>query len=261
MPELPDVECFRRYFNTTSLRQRISRVQVEEPAMLFETSPQGLGRALKDRAFQSTERCGKYLLANTDNGRWLALHFGMTGSLKYFRKGADTPDHTRLLIEFENDYRLAFMDQRKLGRIALAESPEQWAEARELGEDALDISEKQFLQMAEERRGQVKSWLMDQHSLAGIGNIYSDEILFQAGLHPKESLQDLDEDKRKELYRMMRSVLKKAIERKAEPEKMPDDFLLPHRSKGGRCPSCDTALESITAAGRTAWYCPRCQSE
>ncbi|WP_308367995.1 MULTISPECIES: DNA-formamidopyrimidine glycosylase family protein [unclassified Microbulbifer] len=260
MPELPDVENFRRYFNATSLHQRISRVHVEEPALLFETSPQGLGRALKRRDFQSTRRHGKYLFADTGE-RWLVLHFGMSGSLHYSKKDAGRPKYTRLSIEFENDHQLAYTAPRKLGRIALADSPEEWIEARELGEDALDISEEQFLQKLSKRRGQVKSWLMDQHSLAGIGNIYSDEILFQTGLHPKHSLQDLDEEDRKQLYRTISSVLKTAIEKKAEPERMPDKFLLPHRKQGGHCPACGATLKSLSAAGRTAWYCPRCQAD
>jgi formamidopyrimidine-DNA glycosylase len=259
MPELPDVEVYRRYLNATSLHQRIRRTHLESPSLLDGTSPQALGRALKDRTFESTVRHGKYLLAASGRNRWLVLHFGMSGRLDYFRDRADIPDYTRCLFTFENGFHLAYVAPRKLGRIALIDSPQALVEHRELGGDALATSVAEFRKLASAHRGSVKSWLMNQRIMAGIGNVYSDEILFQACVHPRQPIGDLDAKALERLHRAMRSVLNSAIDAGAEPDRMPATFLLPHREHGGRCPCCHTRLATVRVGGRTAWYCPRCQ--
>jgi formamidopyrimidine-DNA glycosylase len=101
--------------------------------------------------------------------------------------------------------------------------------------------------------------LMNQELMAGIGNIYSDEIMFQAGLHPKAAADKLDEDGLHKLFDAMRYVLNTAIKTEADPSKMPGDFLLPYRNKGGHCPKCGGNVLHVSACGRTAWYCPKCQ--
>ena len=259
MPELPDVEVYRRYLNSTSLNQRIEHIHVESPSILYETTPQGLGYALKHKSFRSTKRHGKYLFVATGNEKWLIMHFGMTGDVKYFKHETETPDYTQFLITFENGFHLAYVAPRKLGRIALTDSPQTWIKEHELGPDAFDLTEEEFVKQAAKRRGGVKSWLMDQTSIAGIGNIYSDEILFQAGIHPRRSVSSLDKTAWNTLYKAMRDVLEAAISAGASTDKIPSTFLLPHRKQGGRCPRCDTPVEAVKAAGRTAWYCPRCQ--
>lgn len=259
MPELPDVETYRRYLDATSLHQRIAQVQVESPSILFETSPQGLGHALKHKSFQSTQRRGKYLFIAVDSDKWLVMHFGMSGELRYFKNEAETPDFTRCLITFENGFHLAYIAPRKLGRIALTDSPQTWINDNSLGPDAYGLSEKEFIELATKVRGTIKSWLMDQSHIAGIGNIYSDEILFQAGIHPKRSVNNLDKADWNKLYKAMRHVLETAIGVGADPEELPTGFLLPHRKKGGHCPKCGSTVVSVKVGGRTAWYCPHCQ--
>lgn len=259
MPELPDVEVYRRYLRSTALHQRIEHVHVESPALLPGTTPQGLGRALKGEAFESTGRHGKHLFAELDHDGWLMLHFGMTGSLAYFRHREDTPDYTRCLFTFANGFHLAYVAPRKLGRIALVDSPQSFVTEHGLGPDALGLDAEAFQRLASGRRGGVKSWLMDQETMAGVGNVYSDEILFQAGIHPRRSVADLDDEALHRLHRALRSVLEAAIEAHAEPSRMPESFLLPHREQGGRCPKCNAQVEKVQAAGRTAWYCPKCQ--
>lgn len=260
MPELPDVEVYRRYLTATALHKRIDHVHVECPTLLSGTSPQGLGRVLKGKTFESARRHGKYLFIELNNGeRWLVMHFGMTGDLKYFQHEQDQPDFTQLLIAFRDGSFLAYSAPRKLGLIALTDRPPAFAAERELGPDALSFSEKAFVKLASQRRGGVKSWLMDQHTISGLGNVYSDEILFRAGIHPRRAVSDIDEAGLKRLYRSMRDVLKTAINAQADPDRMPSSFLLPHRDKGGHCPKCHAALAEVRAAGRSAWYCPRCQ--
>ena len=260
MPELPDVEVYRRYLSSTALHQRIDHTRVCSPGVLAGTSPQALGRALKGAAIEDTRRHGKFLFARADAGRWLVLHFGMTGRLYYSRKGEDPPEHTACLFGFANGAILAYISPRKLGRIGLTGSADSYIASQGLGPDALEIDEAEFLARAEDRRGGVKSWLMDQESLAGIGNVYSDEILFQAGLHPRLGVKDLGHDRLRRLYRSVSAVLAAAIKARADPARMPSDFLLPHRHEEGRCPRCGAGVKKIRAAGRTAWYCPHCQS-
>jgi formamidopyrimidine-DNA glycosylase len=259
MPELPDVEVYRRYFNGTSLHQRIDHVHVESPTILSGLSPQALGRALSHRSFESTERHGKYLLIAMDNQEWLVMHFGMSGELKYFQHKQDIPEYTQVLISFDNGHHLAYVSPRKLGRIALTDSPQALMAKHELGPDALDLSEQQFMELAAQRRGGVKAWLTDQQAMAGIGNIYSDEILFQAGIHPSQPVNKLEDTDLKQLFKAMRLVLEAAIQAHADPDQLPDNFLLPYRQKGGSCPKCHKPLESIKSGGRTTWFCPHCQ--
>lgn len=259
MPELPDVEVYRRYLDARILHQRIRHTRVESPRILKGASAQGLGRALKDRTFQSTRRHGKYLFIEIRDRGWLLLHFGMTGAVAYFDGGGERPDYAQLLVEFDNGHSLAYISRRKLGWVSLVASPEEYIGERELGPDALSLTEKQFLELAQTGGGELKSWLMNQSRIAGIGNVYSDEILFQARLHPKRPLDKLDDKDMRALHKAMRRVLKEAIKAKADPERMPSDFLLPNRNKQGRCPGCGGNPRKITAAGRSAWYCPKCQ--
>lgn len=260
MPELADVEVYRRYLNATALHQRIKHVHVQSASILFETSAQGLGRVLKHKSFHKSDRHGKYLFIAVNKAKWLVMHFGMTGELKYFQRKQDAPDYSRLLISFDNGYHLAYITRRKLGRVAITESPQAWISKHKLGPDALKLTEQQFFKLAAQRRGGVKSWLMDQQSIAGIGNIYSDEILFQARIHPRSTVNDLDEAELAQLYKAVNSVFDSAIRAHADPGQMPAGFLLPRRVKDGRCPACDTPLETLRAAGRRAWYCPLCQA-
>jgi formamidopyrimidine-DNA glycosylase len=259
MPELPDVETYRRYLNATGLHQRIASTDVESAAVLAGTTPRGLARALEGTSFESTRRHGKYLFASLARGGWLVLHFGMTGELKYFKHREDAPDYTQCLITYDNGFHLAYAAPRKLGRIGLTDSPQRLIQDKELGPDALDLNAEAFVELASKRRGSIKPWLMNQEIMAGIGNIYSDEILFQAGLHPRRSVGELDETTLRRLHRVLCSVLEAAIKARVDPIQMPAGFLLPHRRKGGRCPKCGTHLKTVKAAGRTAWYCPRCQ--
>lgn len=259
MPELPDVEVFRQYINATALHQRIDHVHVESATILRETSPQGLGRALKHKSFQATHRHGKYLFLKVDTDHWLVMHFGMSGHIQYFRGTQQIPDYTQILISFDNDYHLAYIAPRKLGFIGLTDKPDTIITHEQLGSDALAITERQFMELTAGHRGAVKALLMDQQTIAGIGNVYSDEFLFQAGIHPRMPVSDLDNKALTQLYQSINKVLHAAIDARAEPDKMPADFLLPHREEGEHCPKCGTALETIKAGGRNAWYCPQCQ--
>jgi formamidopyrimidine-DNA glycosylase len=259
MPELPDVETFKRYLDKTSLRQRITRVDVRSANVLKGVSPGELARRLKKRRFESSCRHGKHLLVRVDGDSWLRLHFGMTGSLRYFKHEEQVPRHTRVLFMFEKHHCLAFEDQRKFGEVGLIKDVNEFLKKRALGPDALNISFSQFREIFAKHRGGVKAILLNQKLIAGIGNIYADEILFRARIHPAMQASALKEGTVAKLFRAMRYILKKAIDAKADAELMPRSWLLLRRGKGGKCPRCGHELESAAISGRTAWFCAHCQ--
>src|SRR5215213_8894528 len=232
MQELPDVEVFRRYINSTSLHQKIESVEVKSEKILGGVSVRELQSTLKGRTFESTRRHGKNLFAGLDGGGWMLMHFGMTGRLAYFKDLDEEPLHSRLLFAFENDNHLAFVCQRMFGKVELVGGPKEFAREKELGPDALDLDSDSFRERLKGTRGRAKATLMNQKILAGIGNVYSDEILFQARLHPRASVAHLDGSTLEELHKEIWRVLEPAIEREANPHELPGSFLLSHRREG-----------------------------
>lgn len=261
MPELPDVEILKQYLVATSLHQTIHEVEVRNPKILGNVSAQALQATLTGSTFQSSIRHGKYLLVHLDEGPWLTLHFGMTGSLKYFKDMYKDPPYDRLLISFTNGFHLAYVCQRMLGEVDLADDAESFITGKNLGPDALGLNFTAFKKALEKRRGAIKSILMNQQRIAGIGNLYSDEILFQASIHPHTRTDRLGGDVLKGLFQQLRMVLKTAITHHADPHQFPVSYLLLQRRKEGTCPRCDSELTRIKVFGRTTYYCSQCQAK
>ena len=259
MPELPEVENFKRYLNATSLHQRIISVDVRDAYVLKGVTAPELARRLKGRRFESSWRHGKHLFVRADGELWLRLHCGMTGSLRYFKGRGKAPNHVRVLLVFANTHCLAFEDQRKFGEIGLIKDVNEFLKKRVFGPDALDISRSQFRDILRTHRGPVKSMLLNQKLIAGVGNIYADEILFRARIHPATQASALNEKTVTRLFRATRHILKKAIDANANVNLMPRSWLLPRRGKGGKCPRCGRQLKSATLGSRTAWFCTHCQ--
>ena len=267
MPELPDVELFKRYLDRTSLAQTIRRVQVNDARILGDLPAERFVAALEGNRLEASRRHGKHLLVRLARGGWLTLHFGMTGGLSYFDDLAKDPPYDRIRLDFEGGRHLAYTNRRMLGRVGLADDADQFIAAEGLGPDALDpaFEEAAFAAALAGRRRDVKSVLMDQALLAGIGNIYADEILFQARLHPKTPVEELTKGQRTKLFRAIKDVLSTAIECGAGAEqfldRLPKDYLLPQRERDGRCPRCGGPLATLKSSGRTSYYCPKCQPE
>jgi len=258
VPELPELEVFKRYVASTSLHQDIEKIEVKDGRVLG-VSAGGLKLALEGRKFESTRRHGKHLFVELDDGGWLLLHFGMTGGLKYCKDADEEPNHTRVLFYFTNGHHLAFDDQRLFGKVDLIGDPDDFIAEKELGLDPLDLDFPTFRERLEGRRGEVKATLMNQRIFAGIGNIYSDEILFQVRLHPRKGVGRLDRDTIQALHEQTQRVLHAGIDHGANPGDLPDSFLLPHRQEGADCPRGNGEIQKTRAAGRTAYYCPACQ--
>lgn len=263
MPELPDVEVFKQYLDATSLHKEIDRVEVYSTQVLEGISAKKLRRRLEGHTFEFSRRHGKYLFVRLNDSNWLVLHFGMTGSLKYFKDlDKDTP-HDRLLIGFSNGYYLAYNSQRKLGKVGMVGDVKKFVKEKGLGPDALDtnVDSRAFGEALTGRTAPVKAVLMNQRHIAGIGNIYSDEILFQAGIQPQTQINRLNGKALEKLFHATREVLHTAIDCRANPGEFPNSYLLLVRRKGGSCPKCGRAIRQVRISGRTAYYCAHCQKE
>lgn len=261
MPELPDVEGFKQYLDSTALHQEIMRTSVLDERILDKVSARTLALRLKGAQLEAGKRHGKFLFVRTTEGGRLVLHFGMTGELRYYRHPRDRPEYAKLILHFVSRDELAYVSKRVLGRVSYVEQPEPFIEEQGLGPDALSeaLDKERFLQLLAERRGMIKSALMDQSLLAGIGNVYSDEILFQSGLHPERKVEQLSRQDQKKLYRTLRRVLRKAAESGGALDELPAGYLLPHRQGDGVCPRCGRPLKRTPVSGRTAYFCPHCQ--
>ena len=259
MPELPEVETFKRYLDRTSLRQRITGVEVRDAYVLKRVSARELTRRLKGRRFENSHRHGKHLFVRTGDELWLRLHFGMTGDLQYLKGDEEAPKTVRVLFNFTNNRRLAFDDQRKFGEIELIEDVDEFLDTRGIGSDALHLDLTEYQSIFRTHRGAVKAILLNQKLMAGIGNLYADEILFHACIHPAMEAARLDDKALRRLFRATRYVLEKAIALKTDFNRVPKSWLLTRRGKRGKCPRCGRALKSATIGGRTSWFCTHCQ--
>ena len=261
MPELPDVEVFRRYLGSTALHKKIEKSHLRDNRLLENASHQQVVRRLNGNRFQSTDRHGKYLFVRLKDGWVLVLHFGMTGFLKYYKDKRDASKHARLIIDFTNGYHLSYDNQRRLGRIDLTDSINDFIEEQELGPDVMsdDFDQERFLEILDGRRGTIKGVLMNQNIMAGVGNIYSDEALFQAEIYPGRAVTKVDSKQQRKLYRTLRRVLAVAIDKHVDPSRFPRGYLLPNRKPGAECPRCGGTIMKATVSGRSAYYCAKHQ--
>jgi len=256
MPELPEVETYRRYFAKHALGQRIVRVDVRDERILGEVRKETFVRKLRGREFSEARRHGKHLFANA-GAAWLHLHFGMTGDLAYYRDDAREPRFAKVIFAFDGGAKLAFEDMRLFGLADLIDAPDDFIAAKGLGADPLDPSftQKKFDQLLERRKGSMKSLLMSQEILAGLGNLYVDEILFHTAIHPRRPVHKLRDTERKAVYTTMRRILREAIARHGREAELPGRYLIHHREEGERCPRCGGTIRRTVVFGRTTYFC------
>lgn len=193
----------------------------------------------------------------------ITMHFGMTGELEYYSPDRqERPRYARVIFSFEGGHRLAYISRRMLGRVGVADDMAGYIEAHDLGPDALakDLDPKKFVERLQGHRGPIKSTLMNQQIIAGIGNEWGDEILYQAKLHPEAASDELDANRLKKLYRVMRRVLKTGARHGGDAGKLPRRYLLVHRDEG-RCPACGARTEKVKVGGRSSYFCPKCQTK
>lgn len=254
MPELPEVNTFKKYFDGTSLHQTINSVEVSDGKILRNISPTSFKRRLKNRQFVDSYRQGKYLFAQIDNGHHLLLHFGMTGDLNYYSAEEDRAKYERFTLHFDNGYRLGFDCPRKFARICYIENLPTYLQEIGLGSDALVISLEEFLQLAGKRSATIKGFLLNQKLIAGVGNLYADEICYQTRIHPATPVNELSKKQLKAVFHKMKEVLEYAVNRDAYYKDYPEDWLWQWRVEGGEGPKGFGPVKKMKVAGRTTFY-------
>lgn len=290
MPELPEVEVTRRAIEKTLVGRRIARVKTTAPSYFFLTPPARLRRALEGRRVVELERLGKYLVAELDDGSRLLLHLGMTGQL--FTAGARSvrllsaerrstltgdsqttfkPDaHTHLELEFaDGPPGLYFRDIRKFGKVRLLAKGQSDPRLEKLGVDALVAKGKDLFAAAQKRSVPIKSLLLEQSVIAGIGNIYADEALYFARVSPTRPARQVSAAECDAIVKAARKVLERAIVKGGSSI---DDFVRPDGSdgeyqaerkvyarEGEPCPRCKSEILRVVIGQRSAHFCNTCQ--
>ncbi len=259
MAELPEVEIFKRHVERTAFRNKIQEVDVRNRKILKEVDLQRLQKGLRGHTFESARRHGTYLFLRLDSGRWLSLYFGLTREGQEPRREGATED--RLSIVLEEGQRLSPHTMRLQG-VALVDSVDDFVKRQELGPDVLEprFNQPAFQRCLDEHGDMmIKSLLMDQKIMAGIGSVYSDEILYHARLHPRTRVEQLDETTRKRLFDTMKEVLYTAIDRRANPDRFPDEYLTSRRQEDEACPDCQGKIKRVQVDDYVSYFCPACQ--
>jgi formamidopyrimidine-DNA glycosylase len=259
MPELPEVEMYRRYFEETALNQKISAIEIYHPKVL-DGQEQDFRELLIGEQFKSSGRWGKNLFLQTQNDYIVFMHFGMTGTLDYYNASVETPKYARVVFCFENEFNLAYISKRMFGRLGVVSSIAQYVASKALGKDALDISVDQFTEALAGKNKNIKAALLDQSITAGVGNWIADEILFQAGIYPTSSTKNLNSGQLRVIYDKMKEIMQTAIGVEAVREELPADYI----TRYGRkitidCPKCKRPIEKTEVGGRGTYACTNCQ--
>jgi formamidopyrimidine-DNA glycosylase len=258
MPELPEVEQARRFLEGNVLNRRIAAVEVLDEGVLSDIDPLSFKLSLTGRMMTSAGRRGKQMFIGLDDGTFLTIHLGMTGDLA-LGDDAAAPKYTRITIRFEEGLRLHYADQRKFGALGIVGTVDQFVAEHHLGPDALCIGSSDFIERVSGHKKAIKSVLLDQSVLSGIGNLYADEILFQARVHPEVRAESISPRRLNGIHREIGMVLKTSITAASDFSTLPNGYLLRVRGEGAKCPRNNGILTSIKVGGRTTILCPKCQ--
>ncbi|MCB2408692.1 DNA-formamidopyrimidine glycosylase [Hymenobacter lucidus] len=269
MPELPEVETYRRFLDEIILHQPITALEVRD-AHVLGLDEDILRQRLVGRSVTATRRIGKNCFLELSDGTALALHFGMTGDVGAYRDDHDAPRFTRVALHLADGLRIAFIDPRKFGRIRHADSVAQYQQAKKLGPDALDVTAAHLQRVMSPKKMFVKPLLLDQGITAGLGNWIVDEVLFQAKIHPERRANTLTTKEFKALQAAIQLVLSTAIGHEATYRHFPASFLIharewddsatPGTEQHRFCPRHPKVeIEKSYVGGRATYICPRCQ--
>lgn len=254
MPELPEVNTFKKYFEETSLQKKIVEVLVHDAKIIRNLSGAAFADRLNGRTFDSAYRQGKYMFGNLDNGHSVLFHFAMTGDFKYYTDPTERPRHERFAFRFaEGDY-LGFDCPRKFAKILYLEDREEYIKKIKLGPDALLITEEEFLEKMKGKKGSVKGFLLNQNQLAGVGNLYADEACFQTRIHPASRMDKIPKKKKSELFHTLRAILERAVKERPYYKEYPSDWFWQWREDGHVAPDGKSKVRHETIAGRTTFY-------
>jgi formamidopyrimidine-DNA glycosylase len=275
VPELPEVETVRRALEPVLVGRRFDRVRIDDARLVRPFEPAEVAAELEGERVEGVGRRGKYLIVRFESGRVLLIHLRMTGNLLH-TPGGSLPDdpHRRAVVKLDDGSDVAYRDVRRFGTWLLLEPGE--AEpylAAKVGDEPLDalFTAARLGERLAGRRGALKAALLDQRTLAGLGNIYVDEALWRARLNPLRPAGSLDRPELRRLQRGIRAALEAGLARQGSTLR---DYRLPDGSGGsaqdefhvyGRggepCDRCGTPISRTRIAGRSSWFCPSCQPE
>ncbi len=271
MPELPEVETIVRCLRPHLTGLRIEGLRVLLPALIREKERPHF-EGLAGARIIALRRRGKMILIDCSGGRSLLFHLKMTGRLVVCPKKTPPDKHTHLIISFRRSGRdLRFQDIRKFGFVRLVETSRaaEAAELRRLGPEPFDLDAAGFRELLAGRHGRIKPLLLNQNVVAGIGNIYADEILFAARIHPQSEVQSLSRRSIVRLWRAVPLILEKAIRFKGtsvrdyrDGEGLEGAFqnhLCVYGREALPCPRCGRAIRRLRISGRSSFFCPSCQ--
>jgi formamidopyrimidine-DNA glycosylase len=273
VPELPEVETVRRRLAPVLEGRRLEQVEISDERLTRPFAAADVAQALEGEVVREVGRRGKYLVVRFESGRALLIHLRMTGSLRHAPVGTLPDDpYRRAVATLDDGSDVAYRDVRRFGTWLLLEAAEvdEYVDAR-VGREPLEptFRARDLAERLATRRAPIKAAILDQRTVAGVGNIYADEALWRARIHPLTAARDLRHDELRALHRGIRRALEAGIARQGSTLR---DYALPDGSSGGMqeefkvygrtgepCDRCGTPIEKIRAAGRGTWYCPRCQ--
>lgn len=274
MPELPEVETVRLSLLAATVGRTISAVTVRDfPGVLGDAEPQAVDVALRGRSIVGIRRRGKYLLFDLDDDSTLIIHLRMTGQLTLTPHDSPRGRFEHLAIALDSGVDLRFGDQRKFGRVIHASREEASQLSHRLGPEPLS---EQFTALCLQQRltrrsGPIKSVLLDQRLVAGLGNIYADEALFRARIHPLRSSSSLTPEEVRRLHRAIRVVLREGLAHRGtsistfrdgtglEGQNQLNLRVYGRGRRGEPCPRCGRPLQCIVVGGRSSHFCDHCQ--
>jgi formamidopyrimidine-DNA glycosylase len=281
MPELPEVETVARGLQKSVAGRRIVSVRLGKTD--FIDDPAAMEEHLPGRQIEKVERYGKFMLlrlsarvnGGEDSGDGdaesasLLVHLGMTGQLAPCSAAEPCAKHTHVWIELDDGRELRYTDPRRFGRMAYLTAELLAEELTPFGAEALLVSAEEFASSIRSRKAQIKALLLDQSVLRGVGNIYADESLWRAKIHPMRRGAELSKKQARVLRRVLQDVLRKAILARGssisdflDAEGEPGEYQRHHRvygREGKRCFRCGTAIRRVIVAGRSSHFCPKCQ--
>ena len=260
MPELPEVETYRCYVEASSMRQTIAEFTCEDPRKLLLNDYDEMRKILRGCQFSETYRVGKHLFIKTDKTLWVYMHFGMSGDLHYFNEHEEPPRHARMVFYFTNGFRLGFICPRKFERIGLVDDPTEFLKKKGIAPDVMTIGKTLFFNNLSRKKSAIKSVLLDQSVVAGIGNWLADDVLFRAKIHPETPSVFLTENDKDRIFEAMHYIVQTTIDAEANYDLLPNDFILHARGWGksqlsGKCPCGKEAITMIRVGGRATYFC------
>ena len=270
MPELPEVETIVRGLREPLVGRRFTGLRIGWENLIARPTAEEFKRRLVGQEILGVKRRGKYLVLALSSGESLIFHLRMTGRLLIKDPNDELDKHDHLVFELDNGRELRFNNMRKLGRVYLVDDKDEIV--GRLGPEPLDddFSPADLAALLSGRRGVIKPLLLNQQLVAGIGNIYADEALFAARIHPQRQADTLTAGEIEHLYHAIRQVLTRGIQNRGTTfstyrdangrEGRNQEYLRVFRRAGQPCPRCGTPIERTVVGGRGTYFCPKCQS-